>query len=178
MSRGPAVAVVLLLILVAWGLMYLGWRRRIARQSDIAAPVPPAPQQVSRAEAEGVEATYVSTTTAPDWLDRVAAHGLGTRSDARLLLDDDGLVVVRAGGGDLLLPVADLRAVRRESVRAGKAVAGRGLLVVDWQLGQTLVSTAFKARRDADRDELLTAITAVLPTQPGSTDTDTAQEAM
>jgi hypothetical protein len=161
-SRGPAVAVVLVLVLLAWAGMWWGWRGRTRRQEGLSAPHELPDALADRAAAEGIEATYVSTTSAPDWLDRITVHGLGVRSEARVLATEDGIAVVRTGAPDLLVPAGDLRDVRRESVRAGKAVTGQGLLVWDWDLGDALVSTAVAPRRDADRDALQTRIRALI----------------
>ena len=168
MSRPVAVALVVLGVLLVWGLMYVGWQARARRQSDLPAPPPPPPGLADRAERDGVEATYVSTTTAADWLDRVVAHGLGSRSTARVLVDGAGVLVARAGASDVFTPAAELAAVRRETVRAGKAVPGSGLLVWDWSLGDTLVSTAVHVRHDADRDALEAAISTLLESRTGT----------
>jgi len=166
-SRPVAVAIVALLVLLAWGLMYVGWRSRVRRQGDLPAP-PAAPAGwAARAEREGVQATYVSTTSASDRLDRVAAHGLGTRSAARVLVGADGVLVARTGAPDVFTPAAALTGVRREAFRVGKAVPGTGLLVWDWSLGDTLVTTAVHARRDPEREALQAAIAALIdPTRP------------
>jgi hypothetical protein len=161
-NRPTAVALVVLGVLLAWALMYLGWRARVRRQGDLPAPPPPPADLAERAGRDGVEATYVSTTRAADWLDRVAAHGLGVRSAARVLVAADGVVVARTGAPDVFTPAAALAAVRRETVRAGKAVPGSGLVVWDWSLGDTLVSTAVHVRYDADRDALQSAVAALI----------------
>jgi hypothetical protein len=154
--------VVLVLVLLAWAGMFWGWRGRTRRQQGVAAPHEPPTALADRAAAEGIEATYVSTTAAADWLDRIAVHGLGMRSDARVLATDEGLAVVRTGAPDLMVPASDLRDVRRETVRAGKAVTGHGLLVWDWDLGDARVSTAVAPRHDAERDVLLASIQALI----------------
>lgn len=164
MSRPAAVAVVVLVILLAWALMYVGWRGRARRQGHLPAPAQPTPELAERAARDGIEATYVSTTTATDWLDRVAAHGLGVTGEARVLVVADGVVLVRTGASDVLLPVGDLRDVRRESARAGKAVPGDGLVVVDWSLGDTVVSTAVRPRHAADREALVAQVRALVAT--------------
>ena len=162
MNRPAAVALVVLLVLVAWGLMYVGWRARVRRQDDLASP-PAAPDGwPARAEHEGVEATYVSTTRGGDPLDRVAAHGLGARSAARVLVGADGVLVARTGAPDVFTPAAALSGVRREGFRVGKAVPGTGLVVWDWALGDTLVTTAVHVRRDPEREALQAAIAALI----------------
>lgn len=162
MNRPAAVAVVALLVLLAWGLMYVGWQARVRRQADLPAP-PPAPDGWdARAAREGVEATYVSTARAGDRLDRVAAHGLGTRSPARVLVGADGVLVARIGAPDVFAPAADLAGVRRETFQVGKAVPVTGLVVWDWSLGDTLVTTAVHVRRDSEREPLQAAISALI----------------
>jgi hypothetical protein len=167
-SRPAAVALVALGVLLVWGLMYVGWRSRVRRQGDLPAPPPPPAGLAERAERDGVEATYVSTTSAADWLDRIASHGLGARSAAKVLVDRAGVLVARTGAPDVFSPADGLAAVRRETVRAGKAVPGSGLLVWDWSLGDTLVTTAVRVRHDADRDALQTAISALIAPRTGT----------
>ncbi|GAB3675017.1 hypothetical protein GCM10028814_04620 [Angustibacter aerolatus] len=154
----------LALILVVWGLMWLGWRGRTRRQGQGDAPAAPSDELLQPAEREGGEATYVSTVLAGGALARVTAHGLGTRSAARLLVAPEGVVLARAGAADVLVPAADLRAVHDEPFQVGKVVPRRGLLVLDWSLGATLVSTAVHLRHAATRPDLEAAITALLPT--------------
>jgi hypothetical protein len=167
-TRPTAVALVVLGVLLVWALMYVGWRSRVRRQGDVPAPPPPPAELAERARRDGVEATYVSTTRAADWLDRVAVHGLGVRSAARVLVVPDGVVVARTGAPDVFTPVTAVAAVRRETVRAGKAVPGTGLLVWDWSLGDTLVSTAVHVRYDADRDALQAAVAALVDHRAGT----------
>lgn len=150
MSRAPAVVAVLLLVLVAWALMYRGWQGRVRRQGDVPAPAPVPAALALRTADQGFAVTYVSTTTAADWLDRLAVHQLGTRCSGQLLVDPAGVVLVRVGQQDLFVPAKDLRDVRRETMRAGKARPGTGLLVWDWMLGEALVSTAVHVRREAE----------------------------
>jgi hypothetical protein len=164
-NRPEAVAVVVLAILLAWGLMYLGWKRRTARQSGVAA-LPPVPAGLAdRAVAEGIEGSYVSTTTAGDLLDRVTAHGLGAGGVAHaLVVDRAGVVVARSGAPDVFIPSAALADVRVESMRAGKAVP-HGLVVIEWRLGDLPVATAFRPRDPHDRDALLTSVQALIAGQ-------------
>jgi hypothetical protein len=165
-SRPAAVAVVVLAVLLVWGLMYVGWQGRRRRQGDVLAPQQPPEELVERALAEGAEATYVSTSASGDRFDRIAVHGLGHRSAARVLVLPEGVVVARTGAPDLLVPVADLRAARREGMRAGKAVPGDGLLVWDWALGDTVVSTAVRPRYAADRTALTDQLHALVAEHP------------
>lgn len=168
MSRPAAASLVVLAVLLAWGLMVLGWKRRQARQADLG-PLPDVPQNlVDRALIEGAEGTYVSTTTAEDWLERVTAHGLGVRSLAYVLVNDAGaqrgVVIARTGASDVFVPATDLADVRVESMRAGKA-APHGLVVVEWRLGDRPVATAFRPRDPQDREALLRSVRSLITRQ-------------
>lgn len=172
MSREPVVIGLLALVPLTWALMRLGWQRRTARQSDVPQP-PAAPEALARrgdggeGGVDGYEATYVSTTSAADWLDRITVHGLGVRSGARVLVDPAGVLVARSGAPDVFVPAGSLHDVRRESVRAGKAVSGGGLVVLEWSLGDRRVATALHVRHDAERAALLEAAHALLDPSTG-----------
>jgi hypothetical protein len=168
-NRPEAVAVVVLAIFLAWGLMYLGWKRRQARQSDVA-PLPAVPEGLAeRARAEGVEGSYVSTTTATDPLDRITAHGLGDGGVAHVLVADGGsaeagVLVARTGAPDLFVPATALADVRVESMRAGKA-APHGLLVIEWRLGDRSLATAFRPRDQHEREGVMRSVRALIARQ-------------
>jgi hypothetical protein len=168
-NRPEAVAVVVLAILLAWGLMWLGWKRRGARQSGVA-PLPAVPSGAAElARAEGVEGSYVSTTSAQDPLDRITADGLGAGGVAHVLVTDGGsaeagVVVARSGAPDVFIPAAALADVRVESMRAGKAVP-HGLVVIEWRLGDLPVATAFRPRDPHDREALLRSVQALIARQ-------------
>jgi hypothetical protein len=168
-NRPEAVAVVVLAIFLAWGLMYVGWKRRQARQSDVA-PLPAVPAGLAdRARTEGVEGSYVSTTTATDLLDRITAQGLGAGGVAHLLVTDAGsaeagVMIARTGAPDVFVPATALADVRVESMRAGKA-APHGLLVIEWRLGDRSVATAFRPRDQHDREGLMRSVRALIARQ-------------
>ena len=134
------------LLFLALGLaylgMWLGWQRR-ARKHDLP-PLLPAPA-VSDLPPAKLEAggRYFGTTVSGDWLDRVVAQGLGTRSMVRLRLSAEGLDVVRVGGS-FRIPSAALRSARHDQGIAGKVVPPHGLLVVTWQHGKVLLDSGFR----------------------------------
>jgi hypothetical protein len=134
---GWSALLVVLVVLVYW-LMRQGWNWRRTLQSDLP-ELPAVPDDPGTAilEAKG---RYHGSTTAGNWLDRVVAHGLGTRSLAELTLTERGLLVRRPGDVDLWLPAEDLTGARTDSGIAGKVVPA-GLLVVGWRLqGEALES--------------------------------------
>ena len=140
------VAILLAVLLLVYLLMWRGWGKR-ARRHDIpelvAAPtvseLPPAKLQAG--------ARYFGTTVSGDWLDRVVARGLGSRSTARLSLSDEGLDVIRLAGS-FRIPAEALRGARHDQGIAGKVVPPHGLLVVTWQHGDYLLDTGFRLSAD------------------------------
>jgi hypothetical protein len=147
----------LLLVPLLWGLMWWGWRGRARRQSDVPDLVP-VPEPLPPSTFGPVEAVYVSSTRAGDWLDRVVAHGLGTRTEAEVSVHAEGVLVRRTASTDVWVPAADLAGVRRERGAAGKFVGEDGLVVVSWALGGVSLDTALRPRFDRDRDGLEQAV--------------------
>ncbi|MCC3282731.1 hypothetical protein [Arthrobacter caoxuetaonis] len=146
---------------VILALFALGWRGRRQRQADIPRPRPlPDGLELPRFEADG---QYVATTTAGDWLDRVAVYGLGVKSVATAAVFDEGLLFARKGAPDVWIPRADLRDVRLERGMAGKFVEKEGLVLVTWQLGPKPVDTGFRTRAADHKTPLVSAIKALLP---------------
>ncbi|MEV7647641.1 hypothetical protein [Arthrobacter sp. NPDC089319] len=150
-----AVAVVLL-VLVA-----VGWRNRLKRQQDIA-PLPQIPADTANPTGY-YEGMYVVTTTAGDWLDRVAVHGLGVRTKAALRTYPHGVLIERPGSTDVYIPAAAISGVRTESGMVGKFVESEGLAVITWKLGERDVDTAFRTRQAADKQPLLAQLQTYLP---------------
>lgn len=146
-------------------LMLKGWRSRQRRQAD----VPPPPVATGDAEVlvPAVPGLYVGTTSASDWLDRIAVHHLADRAKADLVVARDGVHVHRAGLPELFVPLTDLESVTVEQALAGKVVSG-GMLVLTWRLGARLVSTAFRADDRAAHVALRDALSALLPVEASS----------
>ncbi|WP_051477012.1 hypothetical protein [Arthrobacter sp. Br18] len=141
--------------------MALGWRSRLKRQSGIGAP-PAVPSDLGPVlyEAEG---QYVVTTTAGDWLDRVAVHGMGIRSNAVATVHPEGVLLARVGAPDVFIPRDDLESVRLEGGMAGKFVEKDGLVVLTWRLLDKRVDTGFRTRHAAHKPQLLAAAAALAP---------------
>lgn len=159
MNRLVAFASLLALVPAAWGLMWLGWRRRGRAQSHLPPPRPVETEPAGRAYA-GV---YVSTTTHGDWLDRVVVHGLGVRSDVSAYVGPDGVALVRRGAPSVLVPRADLVGAARAPGMAGTFVEADGLAVITWVLGGTTLDTGIRLRRAADTADLVAAVSALAP---------------
>ena len=164
MSRPYAVGLLILLGLLLLAAMWWGWRRRVARTG---ADLAPGADTLGDGDARlSVPGVYVSTTSAADWLDRIAADGLGARSPVRAEVRTSGLALLRTGAPDVLIPSSDLAGARRERGIAGKVTGAGGLVVVRWRRGDREFDTGIRTRFAADRDRLTQAINAITPAPP------------
>lgn len=152
------------LIAIAFTLIYLGWRNRLKRQADVV-ELSEVPADAGEPLAAG-EGQYVSTTTSGDWLDRIAAHGLGVRTNAELAVYPHGVVFDRSGAPPVYIPAASLTGVRQDSGMAGKFVEKDGLLIVSWQHGTHGLDTGFRTRHAADKEVLFEALQDLISSNP------------
>jgi len=153
----PLIALVLVLI-------GLGWRNRLRRQSDVE-QLHAVPEELSLPLA-AADGQYVATTTAGDWLDRIAVRGLGIRTNAELTVHPEGVLFERSGAGPLFIPANRLTGVRQDSGMAGKFVEKDGLLVVTWTLGGRELDTGFRTRRADDKPAVLEAFQELISAAP------------
>ncbi|ELT44892.1 hypothetical protein [Arthrobacter nitrophenolicus] len=156
----------LAVIAVVFVLLAIGWRNRLKRQSDVEQlpPVPAAPgEPITTAEGQ-----YVATTTGGDWLDRIAVHGLGIRTNATLSVYPHGVLFDRSGAPALYIPAAALGGARQDSGMAGKFVEKDGLLVLTWLHGSHELDTGFRTRRAADKDTLYAALQELISSAPAA----------
>ncbi|MCO1338454.1 hypothetical protein BJH93_06045 [Kocuria polaris] len=156
----PAILATLAVCAVFVLLIALGWRHRLKRQGHVPAPAA-VPAELSEPHVS-VEGQYVSTTTAGDWLDRIAVHSLGFKANATLSVHPEGALFARDGAPDVFVPVADLTSVRRESGMAGKFVERDGLVVAEWNLGTLAVDTGFRPRFGDDGDATVAALDMII----------------
>lgn len=179
-----SVTILILLALVILVGMWRGWRGRTRRSAALVTTLPQAPAQLGAPRTGPLAATYVSTTTAGDWLDRVATLDLGVRSKAEAQVFDAGLVIARTGATDLFVPATAITGTRLAPGMAGKFVGGEGLVVVTWTVVEPVspgerrsrtgdtplaLDTGLRLAHQADRDILtraLDALTSTTPTQP------------
>ncbi|WP_030674871.1 hypothetical protein [Streptomyces sp. NRRL B-1347] len=163
---GWVVGILLFIALVYW-LMREGWKWRGTLQGDLPelpsrpSPTttlngggkPPLPDVPSEPGATKLELTgrYHGSTTAGQWLDRIVAHGLGTRSRVELTLTEAGLDVVRPGARDFFIPKEALREARLDKGIAGKVLAEGGLLIVTWAHGDKLIDSGFRSDHAAEQ---------------------------
>ena len=158
----PTVLTVVILLII-FGLIGMGWRNRLRRQAGTA-PLPSVPAELSLPSLS-VTGQYVATTTEGDWLDRLAVHSLGIRTNAVVQVHDEGVLITRSGAPDIFVAADRLDGVRLESGMAGKFVESGGLVVLSWRLGEQPVDTGFRTRAASDTAPLVAALAAMLPAE-------------
>ncbi|MFJ8647877.1 hypothetical protein ACIRNI_17365 [Streptomyces sp. NPDC093546] len=160
------VAGLLLFVAFVYWLMRQGWKWRGTLQSDLPdlPGMPDAPGEPKLT----MSGRYHGSTTAGQWLDRIVAHGLGTRSRVELTLTDAGLAVVRPGARDFFVPAEQLREARLDKGIAGKVLAEGGLLIVTWAHGEKLIDSGFRSDRAAEHATWVDTLNTMITTTEGT----------
>ncbi|WP_406098650.1 hypothetical protein [Streptomyces sp. NBC_01013] len=161
------IGLIVLIAFVYW-LMRQGWKWRGSLQSGL-----PDLATTPDGFADGerlltLTGRYHASTTAGQWLDRIVAHGLGTRSRVELTLTEQGLDVVRPGATDFFVPAADLREARTDKALAGKVLPEGGLLVITWALGDQLIDSGFRSDHSAEHAAWVEAVNHLTSTTEGT----------
>ncbi|WP_332602179.1 PH-like domain-containing protein [Arthrobacter sp. S2(2024)] len=163
-TKIASLLLVVVLAAVAAGLIAIGWRGRLKRQAGLGQlPDVPEPLGPAGIVAEG---QYVATTTAGDWLDRVAVHGLGFRGNAEMSIHPEGILFDRKGTSPLFVPAEAVTDCGSANGMAGKFVEKDGLVVLSWMLGEHELDTGFRPRRAADKQPLLEALQELISAAP------------
>ncbi|MEO6203975.1 MAG: hypothetical protein ABIO67_01105, partial [Mycobacteriales bacterium] len=118
---------------------------------------------------EPVSGLLVGTTFTGRWLDRVAVHGLSNRTLSDLTLATDGVHLSREGADELFVPWSDVEDAQPGSALAGKFIGEDGLLLLAWRLGDTSLTTGFRADAHAEHQRLADAIAVHRTSSPVET---------
>ncbi|WP_329393747.1 hypothetical protein OHA45_07370 [Streptomyces lydicus] len=170
---GWVVGLLVFIAFVYW-LMRQGWKWRGTLQGDLP-ELPAAPADAGEARLT-LSGRYHGSTTAGQWLDRIVARGLGTRSRVELTLTDQGLDVVRPGAASFFVPAAALRGARLDKGIAGKVLTEGGLLIVTWRHGDREIDSGFRSDRAADHGAWVEALNALSTTHTTTTTEHTETE--
>jgi len=173
------IVVLLVICTLAFTGMRRGWKGREHRTAALVPTLTTVPADddpaLGAASTEPFGATYVSTTVAGDWLERVVALELGARSAAHVQVFAGGVRIERQGARDLFIPAGAVRGAGTAPGMAGKFVGRDGLVVLTWQAtgdlaaeAPTLLDTGLRLRRRTDRAPLIAAVEALVP-GPGAT---------
>lgn len=143
MTRLELVLACLALFLLLLLGMRAGWRNRGRRQADLPAPAP-APNELGADAAPPLTGLYVGSTVATQWQNRIVVHRLGERAECTARLTAAGVLIERQGSTPVFISRAALVDARLEPALAGKVVGPGGLLVLRWQLGDSLLDTGIR----------------------------------
>ncbi|MGW2921572.1 PH-like domain-containing protein [Streptomyces angustmyceticus] len=164
------VAGLLVFVVFVYWLMRQGWKWRGTLQGDLP-ELPTAPADTGEPELT-LSGRYHGSTTAGQWLDRIVARGLGTRSRAELTLTDRGLDVVRPGATDFFVPAAALRGARLDKGIAGKVLTEGGLLIVTWEHGDRRIDSGFRSDRADEHPSWVEAVNRLSTTEHTTSTTE------
>ncbi|MFJ6461734.1 hypothetical protein ACIQM0_11855 [Streptomyces sp. NPDC091387] len=161
------IGLAVLVAFVYW-LMRQGWKWRGSLQSGLSDLAPRPDDFADGEKLLTLTGRYHASTTAGQWLDRIVAHGLGTRSRVELTLTEQGLDVVRPGAADFFVPAADLRAARTDKALAGKVLPEGGLLIITWALGDQLIDSGFRSDHAAEHPAWVDAVNHLTSSTEGT----------
>lgn len=159
----PPAAFLLMLFVGLLLLMRWGWKKRADAQSGIAPLPQPAfgGKGLSWGAVPDMDCTYVSTTSADQPLERIVAHGLGSRARARITVgyDEpslrDTFMIDREGSPTLYIPFSAVRTIRTAPGAIGKWMGGDGLIMIGWTHEGTDLDTYLRMESASDHDRLL-----------------------
>ncbi|MEE1794222.1 hypothetical protein PUR28_26205 [Streptomyces sp. BE308] len=159
-----------LLVLVAfvYWLMRQGWKWRATLQSGLPELATTPDGFADDEPLLTLTGRYHASTTAGQWLDRIVAHGLGTRSRVELTLTAQGLDVVRPGAAGFFVPAAALREARLDKALAGKVLPEGGLLIITWAHGDQLIDSGFRSDHAAEHQAWADAVNHLTSTTEGT----------
>lgn len=149
-----------LVVVVALSIWLRTKRKRRIQEQTISAPM-------AATSAGDFSALYVSTVFEQSRLDRIWAHGLGMRGNAKLAVDATGVSVERVGEESFLIPSKDLHLVEAVTATIDKAVEKSGLTAIHWSLGDTKVISHFRFTNPQQRKEFEDKILQLIGAQIG-----------
>ncbi len=115
----------------------------------------------------GVAGLYVSTVFTDKPLDRVWAYGLGIRGRCQLAVTTAGVGISRVGEQGLLIPAQEIAAIGLQSATIDKGVEKNGLLAIDWQLGDSSLTTVLRIANVRDRKKILSDVEKLIGVSVG-----------
>jgi hypothetical protein len=129
-------------------------KKRRAQEQELQAPhteVAPQMQATTRVQ-------YVATVFSDKPLTKVIAYGLGPRGHGRLYASENGFFVERDGETDFFIPKTAIKEIGFNSATIDRGVEKKGLVSINWSLGETGLSTQIRFNNAAERDEMLAQV--------------------
>lgn len=173
MNRPLFALIFALIVVLAFALMWWGWRARAKRDAGVVgAQVAPGGARL----AVFTLVTYVSTTPAGEPLVRVSAPGLRYRGRAEVSVFEGGVTIKVTGETPVHIPLAQVRGSGSAGVRVGKAVERGGLALLCWEADGRELESSFRFDHAAEQRQFSEAIDALSSGEPHTDFTHITQE--
>lgn len=168
-ARDIAIAITIAVAALVLLAMFAAWRRRLRRDSGLAAPlgVPEHAEVLDRHEV-----LYVSTTKHDQPLERLAISPLAYRARGEVAVTDRGLALCLDGAPTVFLASSRLASVDRATVTIDRVVEPGGLVRVAWNADDDTVVDSYLRLTDGDPKNFISELQRLVPA-PGASD-DTA----
>ncbi len=159
-------AVGLLLVLVAVvGALARAWRNRATEQEENLPDLPEPPAEPGTVLAAPLRGTYLGTVDAGNWLEWIAARGLGGRIAGYVSVYETGVRVDR-GSDTFWIPREAVRGARLERAHAGKVSAPGRLIAIAWSYGGHELETGFRGEDRARQPKVVRAVHELIGPPP------------
>lgn len=145
------------LILILAALAFWGWRSRKARQEAIFES-PAEALEFFGEELARASGSYVATSFANDFLERINAYGLGIRGVAEILVFTEGILVVRRGERPLAIDKSQITGVSNSQYVIDRAVEAEGIISISWNQNETPLATHLRVVDEASRQVIIDAL--------------------
>lgn len=165
MERLVPALITVAVVLIAFLLMWLGWRARARAGAALSEPAAPLAGETLL---ELGRVFYVATSRADAPLERVQLPGLRYRGYGSLTVASDGVAIALPGEPVVTVPAAAIDGLGTAQTTIDKVVEADGLTVLRWRSGDAAVHSSFRIQAADERAALRAAVDAISPS-PAST---------
>lgn len=166
-TRDIAIAITIAVAALVLLSMFAAWRRRLRRDSGLAAPlgVPEHAEVIDRHEV-----LYVSTTKHDQPLERLAMRPLAYRARGEAAVTDRGLALCLDGAPTVFVSSARLASVDRATVTIDRVVEPGGLVRVAWNIDDDTIVDSYLRLTDGDPQTFISELQRLVPASGTSDD--------
>ena len=173
----PTALILVVVVLVFIG-MWIGWRRRARRDAGLVVPSALASPGAAILSAE---ALHVGSTHHDRPLDRVAVPGLAFRARARVDVSEGGVTITSPGESTVAIAAPALLGVGTATWTIDRSVEQDGLVLVAWRTGTAdasgdVIDTYLRVADAKDQSRLLASIGSLIAENSTSGADDVAHD--
>lgn len=169
-TRDIAIAITIAVAALVLLAMFTAWRRRLRRDSGLAAPlgVPEHAEVLDRHEV-----LYVSTTKHDQPLERLTLSPLAYRARGEVAVTDRGLALCLDGAPTVFLASSRLESVDRATVTIDRVVEPGGLVRVAWSTDDDTIVDSYLRLTDGDPQNFISELQRLVPATDDTAAPDT-----